>query len=297
MSAYSTTSDRVAKPFNPLLGETYECDRSADMGWKLISEQVSHHPPVLAQHCESKNGWKCAQEIQLSSKFNLKHITAIPITFSRIEFPSTRTSFTFNRPITSVHNLIIGKLYVEQSGEVEILGEGKADGWKCVLSYQTPSFFTKDQRQVKGLVLDPSDKVKLNLNARWDDFMEMSSGEKQSSAVIWRKRAPPSDSYLYYNFTTFASQLNEMEPNVAPTDSRWRPDQRLMEDGNWDESNFEKVRLEEKQRERRRNNSDVKPLWFSRRKDDSTGAFVYKYTGNYWECKSARDWKKCPAVF
>jgi len=39
-----------------------------------------------------------------------------------------------------------------------------------------------------------------------------------------------------------------MEPDVAPTDSRNRPDQRQMEEGNWDEANRVKVLLEEKQR-------------------------------------------------
>jgi hypothetical protein len=41
VSSYSTTAIRSAKPFNPLLGETYECDRSDDKGWKSISEQVT----------------------------------------------------------------------------------------------------------------------------------------------------------------------------------------------------------------------------------------------------------------
>lgn len=46
----------------------------------------------------------------------------------------------------------------------------------------------------------------------------------------------------YYNFTELACQLNEPESGVAPSDSRTRPDQRLMESGRWDESNAEKVR-------------------------------------------------------
>lgn len=41
VSAYATTSNRTGKPFNPLLGETYECDRSDDYGWRCISEQVN----------------------------------------------------------------------------------------------------------------------------------------------------------------------------------------------------------------------------------------------------------------
>jgi len=43
-----------------------------------------------------------------------------------------------------------------------------------------------------------------------------------------------------------------MEEGVAPTDCRLRPDQRLMEEGRWEEANAEKVRLEEKQRAVRR---------------------------------------------
>lgn len=42
-SAYVSTISRTGKPFNPLLYETYECDRRADpkYGWRVISEQVS----------------------------------------------------------------------------------------------------------------------------------------------------------------------------------------------------------------------------------------------------------------
>jgi hypothetical protein len=48
VSEYSTYYDRIAKPFNPLLNETFEFDREEDMGWKCVSEQVSHHPPHFA---------------------------------------------------------------------------------------------------------------------------------------------------------------------------------------------------------------------------------------------------------
>ena len=47
-----------------------------------------------------------------------------------------------------------------------------------------------------------------------------------------------------YFFSHFAIELNEEEEGVAPTDSRLRPDQRLMEVGNWDDANEEKIRLE-----------------------------------------------------
>lgn len=55
VSAYSTSYYRAGhKPFNPLLGETFECIRE-DKGFKFIAEQVSHHPPVSACHAQAEN--------------------------------------------------------------------------------------------------------------------------------------------------------------------------------------------------------------------------------------------------
>lgn len=98
----------------------------------------------------------------------------------------------------------------------------------------------------------------------WDDKVDIapvisSSGSPENpiyetgpSIVAWKRRMPPEDSAKYYHFTELAAQLNEPEDGVAPTDSRLRPDQRLMENGLWDQANHEKVRLEEKQRAVRR---------------------------------------------
>lgn len=47
-SPYASTIVRTGKPFNPLLFETFECDRRADprFGWRVITEQVSVHVSV-----------------------------------------------------------------------------------------------------------------------------------------------------------------------------------------------------------------------------------------------------------
>src|SRR5215469_7746924 len=53
-SEYASTVGRVAKPFNPLLGETFEYARP-DKGYRFLVEQVSHHPPIGAAWAESEN--------------------------------------------------------------------------------------------------------------------------------------------------------------------------------------------------------------------------------------------------
>ena len=42
VSAIAFNHNRLSKPFNPILGETYELTRE-DMGFKIVCEQVSHH--------------------------------------------------------------------------------------------------------------------------------------------------------------------------------------------------------------------------------------------------------------
>ncbi|XP_068082780.1 oxysterol-binding protein-related protein 6 isoform X2 [Anabrus simplex] len=68
VSSYGSSYFRAgSKPFNPLLGETYECIRE-DKGFRFIAEQVSHHPPVSVCYAESRNFifW---QDARIKTKF------------------------------------------------------------------------------------------------------------------------------------------------------------------------------------------------------------------------------------
>ena len=48
----TTGAERNAnKPFNPLLGETFELISDS---FEFLSEQVSHHPPIAANYCKGK---------------------------------------------------------------------------------------------------------------------------------------------------------------------------------------------------------------------------------------------------
>ena len=68
ISAYYSSQFRAStKPFNPLLGETFEYQNES---FKFISEQVSHHPPLSAAYAISHDGgWKFEQVIRYKTKF------------------------------------------------------------------------------------------------------------------------------------------------------------------------------------------------------------------------------------
>ncbi|KYM97144.1 PREDICTED: oxysterol-binding protein 1 isoform X5 [Cyphomyrmex costatus] len=321
VSSYATTAARTGKPFNPLLGETYECDRTDDLGWRAISEQVSHHPPMLAQHCEGKK-WRCWQEFTMASKFRGKYLQVIPLGTAHLEFNSGQQHYTWRKVTTTVHNIIVGRLWVDQSGDMDIVNH--KEGIKCHLKYIPYSYFSRDsQRKVKGVVMNSNKEVKWVVQGTWDSKIEIApvistSGTPDNPVyktgpyiLAWKRRMPTEDSEKYYSFTELACQLNEPEEGIAPTDSRLRPDQRLMEDGRWDEANAEKLRLEEKQRAARRTREHdsekaaaqglsyetYEPLWFRKKQDPYTDSRCYVYNGEYWDHKNKGDWSRCPNIF
>ncbi|KAK2720637.1 oxysterol-binding protein 1-like isoform X2 [Artemia franciscana] len=322
VSSYATTSNRTAKPFNPLLGETYELDRTDDLGWKCISEQVSHHPPVVAQHCESKN-WICHQEFSMTSSFKGKYLQVKPLGMTHLTFLSSGNHYTWRKVTTNVNNIILGKLWVDHHGDMEIVNHKTGD--KCALKFIPYSYFSpSEQRKVTGAVMNAKGEVVWVLNGTWDNKMEAAKvAEKRSQVkgkqvleteapvVVWQRRWPPLEAEKYYNFSEFACQLNELEEGVAPTDSRLRPDQRLMEEGDWDQSNEKKESLENKQRATRRAREleaelaaqegrpvpQYEPIWFKKEMEPITNSVHHLYKGGYWECKEKQNWSVCPDIF
>ncbi|XP_059408862.1 oxysterol-binding protein 1-like isoform X3 [Carassius carassius] len=270
VSSYSTTVHRTGKPFNPLLGETFELDRVQESGYRSLCEQVSHHPPAAAHHAISDRGWTLRQEIALASKFRGKYLSIMPLGSIHCIFEKSTNHYTWKKVTTTVHNIIVGKLWIDQSGEIDVVNHKTGD--HCHLKFAPYSYFSRDvARKVTGVVTDKDGKAHYVLSGTWDEKMEYSrvmqssrGGENGADGrqktvyqtlkakELWRKTPLPEGAENMYYFSTLALTLNEPEEGVAPTDSRRRPDQRLMEQGRWEEANAEKQRLEEKQRTVRR---------------------------------------------
>jgi oxysterol-binding protein 1 len=52
------------------------------------------------------------------------------------------------------------RLWVDNHGDMEIIGQNAAQGYKCHLKYLPYSYFTRDsQRRIKGVVMDTQKQV------------------------------------------------------------------------------------------------------------------------------------------
>jgi hypothetical protein len=109
---FSSIIGRMQKPFNSLLGDTYEIVTSK---YRHITEQVSHHPPITAHHTES-NFYETFTSCTTTMKFNGRYVSFQPQEniYICLKLPTgEKEYYKFGIPYTSVHNLIIGKIYVD----------------------------------------------------------------------------------------------------------------------------------------------------------------------------------------
>ncbi|XP_076136759.1 oxysterol-binding protein-related protein 3 isoform X2 [Alosa pseudoharengus] len=119
VSGYASSYFRAGgKPFNPVLGETYECQRP-DKGFNFLAEQVSHHPPVSACHAESKN-FTFWQDMRWRNKFWGKSMEIVPVGTTHVILPGFGDHYEWTKVTSCIHNILSGQRWIEHYGEITI---------------------------------------------------------------------------------------------------------------------------------------------------------------------------------
>ncbi|KAI8983596.1 Oxysterol-binding protein-domain-containing protein [Pilobolus umbonatus] len=296
ISAYASSQYRTGrKPFNPMMNETYECIRP-DRGFRFISEKVSHNPLIVAAHAESKN-FKYWQSTQIKSKFWGKSMEFMTEGNFHIVLTGHDDHFVFFKPSSWMKNMIAGEKYLEHSGECKVMNQKTGDYATVVFKEGTGGglFSTPTKRNDVIATLHNKDGAKVRrIVGKWSDkLLEEVNMDKNKLNVLWS--AQPSgvpECEKYFGFTRFATELNEitsLEKDKIPiTDTRLRPDQRLYENGKVDEADEEKLRIEQKQRERRKmfelSGTEWKPRWFTCEDGE------WQYAGQYWPTRESGKW-------
>jgi hypothetical protein len=309
-SEYASTIGRVAKPFNPLLGETYEYARP-DKGFRFFIEQVSHHPPVGAAWAESPK-WDYYGESAVKSKFYGKSFDINPLGtwFLRLR-PVTggEELYTWKKVTSSVIGIITGNPTVDNYGPMEI--KNWTTGEVCTLDFKARGWSKGSAYQVAGRVCGRDGRTAWSIGGRWNDkiYARLTPGYEDTDMkpaphhgpgaksmsvsssqafLVWE--ANPRPAGIPFNLTPFVLTLNAVPDSLrlwlAPTDTRLRPDQRAMEDGEYDFAATEKNRLEESQRARRKvreqNGEEFVPRWFRKEQCETTGEMFWRFNGEYW---------------
>ncbi|KFP84804.1 Oxysterol-binding protein-related protein 3, partial [Acanthisitta chloris] len=273
VSAYASSYYRAgSKPFNPVLGETYECIRE-DKGFQFFAEQVFHHPPISACHAESVN-FAFWQDVRWKNKFWGKSMEIVPVGTTHVTLPAFKDHFAWNKVTSCIHNILSGQRWIEHYGEI-IIKNLNDDTCHCKLTFIKAKYWNPNAHEIEGSVMDKAGKVVHRLFGKWHESLYC--GTTSSPNCIWRANPMPKDYEQWYGFTQFALELNELDlqtKSLLPsTDTRFRPDQRFLEEGNIEGAEIQKQRIEQLQRERRKvleeNNLEHQPRFFRKSNDDS----------------------------
>ena len=208
---------------------------------------------------------------------------------------------------SSVIGIITGSPTVDNYGQMEI--KNWTTGEICLLDFKPRGWTASSAYQVNGKVIGADGKTRWSIGGRWNDkiyarltpgFEDSVLAPGQSKAyesgstqafLVWE--AHPRPTGIPFNLTpfvvTFQYLPDNLRPLLPPTDTRLRPDQRAMEDGEYELAASEKNRVEEKQRATRRireaKGEEFVPKWFTKGKCETTGEEYWVSNGNYWRIR------------
>jgi hypothetical protein len=312
ISAFSNArvKDRaIRKPFNPMLGETYELVRE-DKGYRFFAEKVVHRPVRMACQAEAAE-WTFVQSPTPMQKFWGKSAEINTDGKVRIFLHASEEHYSWTLATSYLRNVIAGEKYLEPSGTMTIISE--TTGAKAVCTFKAGGMFAGRSEEVSVQVFDATGSIlPMGAMGKWTASLELTNNGQPTGKTVWKVGDLIDKPEKHYGFTSFAAALNQVtsieEKHLAPTDSRLRPDQRALEDGDVDRAEALKARLEERQRARRRvleeHGEEWKPRWFTKVGIVEAAALgdeeVWRLKGGkdgYWECRERREWEGLTECF
>ncbi|KAH6609530.1 oxysterol-binding [Trichoderma cornu-damae] len=302
----------IRKPFNPLLGETFELVRSSKEspgGFRLLVEKVQHRPVKVAMQAESAS-WSLSQSAAPGQKFWGKsaEITTDGRVRVVLRLPDGSDElYSWNIATMFLRNVVMGEKYVEPVGTMNVIND--STGHKAAIEFRSKGMFGGRAEDVNVETFGPDGgNTGSGLAGTWTGGLKTAGPGKSGGEEIWHVGSMVDNPTQTYGMTAFAASLNEIteleKGKLPPTDCRLRPDQRLAEQGNLDEAEVWKQKLEEAQRARRRVTEERgeahRPRWFVKAEESPEGEEVWRIkTGkeSYWEERARGAWTGVEEIF
>mmetsp|Transcript_23605 Transcript_23605/g.39595 ORF Transcript_23605/g.39595 Transcript_23605/m.39595 type:complete len:450 (-) Transcript_23605:347-1696(-) len=288
-------NQRTYKPFNPILGETFES--LCPDGTPYISEQVSHHPPIAAAHCENDNFiYRIVSAPK--TKFHGNYLDILPYSVTRVTLKATGDVYALLPPVSRVNNLLIGRSWIDHFGDQLVINLTR--GEYCTLTFNQCGWFSAGRFMVQGAVYSPDDEPKLAIRGKWNDSLSYLACDAEGFPTdaapeieLWKCEGLIPN--VPYNMMSYAKRLQGWESapmagkGVLSTDCRLRPDLVALREEDNAGASAAKHALEERQRAEKKTRTAAgdrwSPRWF-KQVDRPSDAAQYEEITEYEECVS-----------
>ncbi|GAA0185412.1 transfer/carrier protein [Lithospermum erythrorhizon] len=291
---------RTWKPFNPILGETYEMANHG--GITFLAEQVSHHPPMSAAHAENLH---FAYDVtsKLKTKFLGNSVDVYPVGRTRVTLKRDGVVLDLVPPPTKVNNLIFGRTWIDSPGEM--IMTNLTTGEKAVLYFQPCGWFGAGRYEVDGYVYSAAEEPKILMTGKWNESMSYQPCDLEGEPLagtelkeVWHVASvPENDKFQYTHFAHKINSFDTAPKKLLASDSRLRPDRYALEKGDMTKAGVEKSSLEDRQRAEKKTREakgqHFKPRWFDQTDEVTPTPWgdleVYQFNGKYSEHRAAAD--------
>lgn len=282
---------RFLKPFNPILGETYEFfDNSKH--FRYFSEQVSHNPPISAYIGETDQ-FVMFGDTRATTSFKLLK-GCLEVEFgnkTHLLLKTTNDYYTFNKPSVLMKGFIRQPIYSDYIGEI-VIQNSMCSACKCVLTFYEGNN-KKPLGSFDGKIFDNDGTLVYILGGNWKS--EIYATDAEGNNKIELLKLDPKEEYVNntaekYVIPSYTSNLNsisdELEKVLPKCDSRLRPDLREYEGGSTEVAQDLKNKIEMKQSLRHQKFEEDKikynPHYFVNEQNEKSKDNVYTFNGKYW---------------
>jgi hypothetical protein len=165
LSTFGCSIQRTSKPFNPMLGETFEFvdDRR---GIKFFSEQVSHHPPITACFVEDEH-FEMTAYFRVATRFTGNAVEVEPASTTVITLKSTGAQYTYGGIKSVLNNLLVGSMWIDMYGDINVqeIGSSRVFHLNCVQC----GWFSAGWHEVTGEVMNEEGVSTFQIEGKWNE--------------------------------------------------------------------------------------------------------------------------------
>ncbi|KAI5829741.1 Oxysterol-binding protein [Schizophyllum commune Tattone D] len=250
------------KPLNPVLGELFYGiwpNKNGRGQTDLIVEQVSHHPPVTAYCIENRSkGLKLTGHNGQKTSFSggsiiVKQIGHALLTVKRPDGQDEEYLITF--PRLRIDGLWYGSPYIELVDTSYIVG---STGYTSTIEYKGKGYFTGKSHTFKATVSSPKLHTPYVIDGLWHTTSTVSSGPGKGK---YKK------GQTFHDVTTAKEEVTviggETSGEMGEFESRklWGEVAKGIKTGDFDNASKEKTKIENDQRQRRRDEAAAGTKW------------------------------------
>ncbi|KAI0311672.1 Oxysterol-binding protein [Amylostereum chailletii] len=240
------------KPLNPVLGEVfygYWPDKDGRGQTDLVVEQVSHHPPITGYFIQNKSKGLAlqghsAQKTSFSSgSIIVKQIGHAILTLALPE--GGQEQYLITLPRLRIDGIWYGSPYIELTDASYIQS---STGWLSAIEYKGKGYFSGKSHTFKATVSPPG-----------------SSAAAHTVEGLWHTTSKHAGTGATFTDVTAAKE----EVSVAEVDAQdawesrklWAAVARGIRDGDFEAASREKSKIENEQRQRRRDEAAAGTTW------------------------------------